>query len=122
MTLNKKLFRIVDFTNFVNDKDSHQESLSLDDYYYHEENKQLLFTDLPVLVADDVSVNQKVLSTYLKKLGIKTIFVANHGKEALDIYLKFKPKILFLDCNMPIMNGFVAAKQIKDEAKIAFLL
>ena len=50
--------------------------------------------------------------------------MGSHGQEAIAAIEKFHPKITILDVDMPVMNGFVAAQQIKAkklETEIIFL-
>ena len=41
------------------------------------------------------------------------IIIANDGREGYDKFVKFSPKIIITDLNMPIMNGFTMLKKIK---------
>lgn len=66
-----------------------------------------------VLVAEDNSVNQKVAKNYLAKLGV-TVDVANNGQEAVNLFKQNKYHMIFMDCQMPILNGYEATKQILD--------
>lgn len=63
------------------------------------------------LVVDDIPVNQKLLVHQLKKLGFKTD-IANNGAEALEM-LKKPYTIIFMDCDMPVMNGYEATAEIR---------
>lgn len=64
-----------------------------------------------ILIADDSLVNQKVITHYLTKLGFE-VMVANNGKEAIQLYEAHHPDLIFMDSNMPVMNGFEATKSI----------
>jgi two-component system, sensor histidine kinase len=64
-----------------------------------------------VLVAEDNSTNQKVVGAYLRKLGYEPDFVEN-GREALDRLSVQDYAIVFMDCQMPIMNGYRATEAI----------
>lgn len=66
-----------------------------------------------VLVAEDNSVNQKVAKNYLAKLGVN-VDVANNGQEAVNLFKQNKYHMIFMDCQMPILNGYEATKQILD--------
>ncbi len=63
------------------------------------------------LVVDDIPVNQKLLVHQLKKLGFKTD-IANNGAEALEM-LRKPYTIIFMDCDMPVMNGYEATAEIR---------
>jgi PAS domain S-box-containing protein len=68
---------------------------------------------LKVLVAEDNIVNQKVISGQLKKLGIQPQLVSN-GKDAIEALERGYFDILLLDCQMPVMDGFTAAREIRE--------
>lgn len=67
-----------------------------------------------VLLVEDNHVNQVIGTNLLKKLGCD-VDVVNNGKEALDAITKEKYDICFMDCQMPVMDGFTAAKEIRSK-------
>jgi len=68
-------------------------------------------TPLALLVEDN-EVNQKVLQKYLSKCGCETI-IANTGLEALERVNERHPDIVFMDCQMPVMDGFEATRKLR---------
>lgn len=64
------------------------------------------------LVAEDNEVNQDVAVEFLKTLGFEVECVWN-GLEALKRIKKEGIDILFLDCQMPLMDGYTAAREIR---------
>ncbi len=66
-----------------------------------------------VLLVEDNLINQKIVILSLKKL-VKNIDVAVNGKEALDKFGTSKYDIILMDIQMPIMNGYMAAKKIRE--------
>ncbi|MDP3302428.1 MAG: response regulator [Sulfuricurvum sp.] len=65
-----------------------------------------------VLVVDDQEVNQIVMDGILKyHFGIEASF-ANDGKEAVDMVSRGDYDLVFMDLNMPVMNGIEAAREI----------
>lgn len=48
-----------------------------------------------------------------------TIYQGSNGQEAVDLYYKHKPDIVFLDLTMPVMDGFEALTRIKKYDKSA---
>lgn len=65
-----------------------------------------------VLLVEDNIVNQKVAKKLLEKYGCKVDTAAN-GKEGVEMYQQFDYDIIFMDCQMPVMDGFEATKMIR---------
>lgn len=66
-----------------------------------------------VLLVEDNLINQKIVILSLKKL-VKNIEIASNGKEALDKFGTSKFDIILMDIQMPIMNGIVTTKKIRE--------
>ena len=69
-----------------------------------------------VLLVEDNLINQKIVLLSLKK-AVKTVDIANNGKEALDKFGSAKYDIILMDIQMPIMNGIVTTKKIRSIEK-----
>ena len=70
------------------------------------------------LVVEDVEINQQVAKELLEGFGLEVDTVAGNGQVALDQYfsspeLKDNFSLVFMDIQMPVMNGFDAAKGIR---------
>ncbi len=65
-----------------------------------------------ILVVEDNPVNQLVLKGFLERLGYAADFAYN-GVEALEAFRKAAYDIIFMDCWMPIMDGFAASRAIR---------
>lgn len=65
-----------------------------------------------VLVVEDNSVNQRIACLMLKKLGCQ-IDTAINGKEAVEKFQMGKYDVVFMDCQMPVMDGFEATQRIR---------
>ncbi|HHF3150764.1 ATP-binding protein [Vibrio diabolicus] len=65
-----------------------------------------------VLIVEDTIVNQKVVRIMLEKLGVR-VSVANHGEEALQLCEKQAFDLVFMDCQMPVMDGFITTERIR---------
>ncbi|MGD9978130.1 MAG: response regulator [Bacteroidales bacterium] len=82
----------------------------------HEKKQATNGTDLStanVLLVEDNLINQKIVILSLKKL-VKNIEVANNGKDALDKFGTSKYDLILMDIQMPIMNGYVTTKKIRE--------
>jgi len=70
------------------------------------------FTDLRILVAEDNDVNQMVAQHLLGGLGC-TVKVAWNGKQAVEMAQAETFDLIFMDCQMPIVDGFESTRQIR---------
>ena len=66
-----------------------------------------------VLLVEDEEVNQIMGRTLLEKMGCE-VDVAANGQQAIIEYQKKKYDIIFMDCKMPVMDGFDATKEIRE--------
>jgi CheY-like chemotaxis protein len=69
-------------------------------------------TEKRVLVVDDIPVNQKVLIMHLQKLGVSTD-TANNGLEAVNACKSKRYSLVFMDLDMPVLNGLEATVDIR---------
>ncbi|CAD8125045.1 unnamed protein product [Paramecium sonneborni] len=123
-------FQFVIYKN--NDKQSilQQEQFSIDSIDYDQANspyKNIFSTNhltpldknikkrdqLQVLIVDDESFNIMLLKIQLQKIGINKVDSAFNGQEAIDLVIKQNYDIIFLDLNMPNMNGLQCMYEIK---------
>ena len=68
--------------------------------------------DADILLVEDNMVNQKVATAMLKKLGCRVTVVPN-GARALEQIALRRFDLIFMDCQMPVMDGFEATKAIR---------
>lgn len=66
-----------------------------------------------ILVAEDNIVNQSVAQGMLEKMGL-TVDVANNGKEAIEAFSQQQYALIFMDCQMPEVDGYEATRSIRE--------
>jgi signal transduction histidine kinase/CheY-like chemotaxis protein len=69
------------------------------------------FQGLHALIADDNKINCKLIKIILENLGLEVTMV-NDGKDAVEMSTKNAYDIIFMDIQMPIMDGVEACKNI----------
>ncbi len=68
--------------------------------------------NLNILVAEDVETNQRIIVEILSMLG-HSVDVAQDGAEAVKLAKGKLYNLIFMDCQMPVMDGFEAAVEIR---------
>ncbi|EPE2679090.1 ATP-binding protein [Vibrio alginolyticus] len=98
----------------INAQPTYTDQLNVLDFRKAEDNEiSPQDNDKPwVLVVEDTIVNQKVVRIMLEKLGVR-VSVANHGEEALQLCDQQPFDLIFMDCQMPVMDGFIATERIR---------
>ncbi|WP_456431219.1 response regulator [Nitratifractor sp.] len=75
------------------------------------ENVVEKFEDLRILVAEDNPINQKLIRTTLEQFGAD-VTLASNGQEAFDLRKQNDYDLIFMDIQMPVLNGIDATKEI----------
>ncbi len=70
------------------------------------------FNDARILVADDNPVNREVILEAFRRLSIAGDTVAD-GQAAVEACQRKNYDLVFMDCSMPVMDGFEAAREIR---------
>lgn len=68
---------------------------------------------LSILLVEDNVLNQRIVTFSLKKYQHQ-VTIANNGKEALDIFKKFKFDVILMDIMMPVMDGLDTTLNIRE--------
>ncbi|MGC8738386.1 MAG: response regulator [Candidatus Hydrogenedens sp.] len=74
--------------------------------------KEHPFFNAQILLAEDNFVNQQVAIEILRNMGCE-VTIAVDGQEAIEWFKRKKFDLLFMDCEMPRINGFTAAREIR---------
>lgn len=86
----------------------------------HTSADNIVFENIHALVAEDNPVNQKLISVILEKLGIKVTITSN-GEEAVKMRRENEYDVIFMDIQMPVMNGMEATKSILNYERLEHL-
>lgn len=70
-------------------------------------------TGLSVLLVDDTEINRVIATAMLEGMGHK-VSVANNGQEAVQLCSQQVFDLIFMDCVMPVLDGFDATIQIRE--------
>ena len=83
----------------------------------------LPFTQFPslagrkIVVAEDNKINSLLIKKYLTTWDVET-YVVENGKEAVDLLRSSAFDMIIMDTRMPVMDGFEAARLIRNELKL----
>jgi CheY-like chemotaxis protein len=66
-----------------------------------------------ILVVEDEGHVSKTLMALLEFRGFQDVQIANNGHEGVAKYKANRPSIVFMDLEMPVMNGYDSSREIK---------
>jgi signal transduction histidine kinase/DNA-binding response OmpR family regulator/HPt (histidine-containing phosphotransfer) domain-containing protein len=74
-----------------------------------------------ILLVEDNKTNQAVATAMLRKLGYRSVHIANNGREALDKVEQAHYDVILMDMQMPVMDGYeaTAALRVREQALAA---
>jgi len=79
--------------------------------------KQTKKIELPaatILIVDDIETNRLILRKFLADYDF-TIFLAEDGRQAVELARKHRPEVILMDIRMPRLDGYQAATEIRNE-------
>ena len=80
-------------------------------------DKNQLGIQASILVVEDVQANQLIAKKFLTSLGTK-VDIAKDGKEAILQFKQNNYDLIFMDCRMPVVDGYEATREIRKLEKI----
>ena len=79
--------------------------------------------EIRVLLADDEPGMRMILRKMISRVeGFTLVGEATNGAELMEMYRALKPQVVFLDVDMPVMNGVECANRIEDEDPSCILI
>ena len=70
---------------------------------------------LTILIAEDSAADLLLLSTIVRRQGHQ-VLTATNGEQAVEVFARERPQLVLMDALMPVMDGFAAARWIKQLA------
>ena len=70
--------------------------------------------DAKILISDDSILARKQLKDAILALGTPTFIETSNGQDAIDAYKRENPNLVFLDIVMPVKDGNVAIREIRE--------
>jgi CheY-like chemotaxis protein len=74
-------------------------------------------TTAPVLLVEDNELNRDMLIRRLSRAGIDVIS-AGDGQQALDLMASELPRVVLMDMNLPVMDGWTACRRAREDERI----
>lgn len=77
---------------------------------------------IKVLLVDDERHIRMIMRKVVKSMNLEVVAEAANGTEAIELYRKHRPHMVFMDINMPVMDGKEALQAIMEEFPKAFVI
>ena len=100
--LNKKLIKLLNLSQTAQQPLHNQQT----------KDKPITKMQGRVLLVEDTPINQAVAAELLRAHGL-SVDIANNGQEAVNMEQSQQYDLIFMDCLMPVMDGYQATKEIR---------
>jgi putative nucleotidyltransferase with HDIG domain len=80
-----------------------------------------LYKNARILIVDDEPINVDLLRRLLERAGFSRIESTNDSREAVDLYVKFRPDLILLDLHMPHRDGLAVMDELNQIAEASYL-
>lgn len=108
------LFKPLTPTTLINTViDPNNEEFSDSQYYNENYLEHSKFKGISILIVEDNVVNQEIVEQLLVKMGCSVILAVN-GMEAIELAKKVKFDLIFMDIQMPVLDGLSATIKIRE--------
>lgn len=82
--------------------------------YIHDNNLSELKNNVRILIAEDVYINQRVVVSFLNKMGFDNIKLVENGQMCIDEIYNNNYDIILLDIRMPIKSGETVLNELNE--------
>lgn len=79
------------------------------------------FDKYKILIIDDEQDIAEILETVLIREGFKNLFIANSGKDGIELFSKVNPDIILLDIMLPDITGYEVFNHIRNNSQVPIL-
>lgn len=111
--INKMLAKPIKFNELINTvEELFQDAVQVEGLMDEKPGIERLAGSASIMVVEDEPMNMMLISEVLRKMGFNVIKAAN-GKEALEVLKEREPVMIFMDLNMPEMDGYATTARIR---------
>jgi len=110
--ISKKPVCIKDLLEQISTPKIHCETVTADSSF--QDHQSFVLNHSSILVAEDNSLNQKLIRRLLEKAGCR-VTIAENGRNAVELALHNSFDLILMDIQMPEMDGVSATKKLRDE-------
>ncbi len=80
-----------------------------------------VFRNARILIVDDEPINIDLLRRLLERAGFSRLESTNDSRQAVDLYVKFRPDLILLDLHMPHRDGLEVMDELNQIAEASYL-